>query len=307
MIGNIALYLSLRLVALLLPLIPLPVAYRVATFAGYLAYRFFPIPRRQITHNLSIVMGRPETSPEVRRAARTAFENDAKNWIDTLRIGRLTLADIEGALEIEDGGWERIVSAIREGRGVILSTLHLGNYDLVGQLIALRGYKLTVPVERMRPPALYDFLTRERRSQGINAVPVEQAPRALLRAVRSGEIAAIAGDKATAGRRVEVSLFGRPALLPVGPVSLARRTEAPLLVACGVRWGSGYRGVVSEPVTIQRTDDAGADDRANAQRLADVFEGIVRRFPEQWMMFDNLWAEGTKSAATMMQTEKATV
>jgi lauroyl/myristoyl acyltransferase len=60
-------------------------------------------------------------------------------------------------------------------------------------------------------------------------------------------------------------------------------------------------------VTIQRTDDAGADDRANAQRLADVFEGIVRRFPEQWMMFDNLWAEGTKSAATMMQTEKATV
>jgi KDO2-lipid IV(A) lauroyltransferase len=307
MIGNVALYVALRLAAVVLPLIPLGLAYRIATFAGWCAYRLFPIPRRRISQNLSIVMGLPVHSPQVRRAARAAFENDARNWIDTLRIGRVELDDIERVLDIEPGGWERLMAAYGEGKGLILVTLHLGNYDLVGQLIALRGYALTVPVEHMRPPALYDFLTRERRSKGINAVPVEQAPRALLRALRNREMVAIAGDRAVAGRRIQVELFDRPALIPRSPVSLARRTGAELVVACGVRNGARYSGIVSAPVPIQRTDDADADDRVNAQRLAAVFEGFLRRFPDQWLMFDNLWQEGGNSAATILQTEEAAV
>jgi KDO2-lipid IV(A) lauroyltransferase len=307
MIGNVALYLALRLAALLLPLLPFRVASALASVAGWCAYLLFPIPRRQISRNLSIVLGAPASSPLVRRAARTAFQNDARNWVDTLRIGRIQLEDIERALEIEPGGWERLVAAHEEGNGVILVTLHLGNYDLVGQLLALRGYALTVPVEHMRPPALYDFLTRERRSQGINTVPVEQAPRALLRAIRAGEMVAIAGDRAAAGRRVEVQLFGHTAALPRGPVSLARRTGAPVIVACGVRRDGGYRGIVSDQVPIQRTGDAEADDRENAQRLAGVFEDVISRFPDQWLMFDNPWRDGSKHVATMLKTEEATV
>jgi KDO2-lipid IV(A) lauroyltransferase len=307
MIGNYALYLALRLAALMLPLLPLGLAYRLASLAGSCAYLLFPIPRRHLSRNLSIVMDRPAHSRTVRRAARAVFQNDARNWIDTLRIGRVTLAEIEQTLEIEPGGWERLLAAYEEGKGLILVTLHLGNYDLVGQLIALRGYALTVPVEHMRPPSLYEFLTRERRSQGINAVPVEQAPRALLRAVRSGEMVAIAGDKATAGRRVPVEMFGRIACLPRGPVALARRTGANLVVACGVRAERGYSGIISAPIPIQRSGNAEADDRENAQRLARVFELILRRYPDQWMMFDNLWSAGGNSAATMMHTEEVTV
>ncbi len=307
MIGNIALYLALRLAGLLLPLLPLRLAYGLASVTGWCAYLLFPIPRRQITRNLSIVLGVPAGSPKVRRAARAAFQNDARNWIDTLRIGRLQLSDIERMVEVEPGGWERLIAAYQEGKGLILVTLHLGNYDLVGQLIALRGYILTVPVEHMRPPALYDFLTRERRSQGLNAVPVEQAPRALLRALHAHEMVAIAGDKTAAGRRVEVEMFGHTAALPNGPVSLARRTSAPVLVACGVRNGFGYSGIISAPIPMQRTGNADADDPENAQRLARVFEEVIGHFPDQWLMFDNPWRDGSKSIATMMQTEKATV
>jgi KDO2-lipid IV(A) lauroyltransferase len=307
MIGNVALYVALRLVALALPLVPLRLAYMVASAAGQVAYILFPIPRRQLARNLSIVMGMPAGSSPVRRACRSVFTNDARNWVDTLRIGRVKLEDIERALDIEDGGWDHLVAAYEQGRGVILVTLHLGNYDLVGQLIALKGFTVTVPVEHMRPPALFDFLTRERRSQGINAVPVEQAPRALLRGLRNHEVVAIAGDKVAAGRRIGVEMFGRTAQLPRGPVSLARRTGAPLLVACGVRAGDRYRGIITPPVPMQTTGSPEDDDRTNAQALAGVFQLIVTRYPDQWMMFDNLWPEGAHPAATMVQTEEAAV
>jgi KDO2-lipid IV(A) lauroyltransferase len=118
---------------------------------------------------------------------------------------------------------------------------------------------------------------------------------------------AIAGDKAVAGKRVEVEFFGRAALLPRGPASLARRSGATVLVACGVRAGYGYRGIVSGPVPIQRTQDAESDDRENSRRLAAIFEDIIRRHPDQWLMFDNLWSGATNSAVTIMQTEEATV
>jgi lauroyl/myristoyl acyltransferase len=307
MIGNVALYATLRLAALVLPVVPLGLAYRLASFAGACAYLLFPIPRRQLARNLSIVMGLPADSARVRRAARSVFENDARNWVDTLRIGTVTLAEIERTLEIEPGGWERLVAAYEESNGLIIVTLHLGNYDLVGQLIALRGYALTVPIEHMRPPALYEFLTKERRSQGINAVPVERAARALVRALRNREIVAIAGDKIIAGRHVEVEMCGRVARLPRSPVALARRTGANVIVACGVRAEAGYVGIVTPPVPMQRTANPDADDRENAQRLARVLEIIVRRYPDQWMLFDNLWPKSVQPAATMMQTKEVTV
>ena len=56
-----------------------------------------------------------------------------------------------------------------------LAVLHLGNFDLVGQALAARGYRVTVPVERIRPEVLFDMLTNQRRKHGIRLVPAENA------------------------------------------------------------------------------------------------------------------------------------
>lgn len=305
MIANYALYVVLRAARVILRFLPLGLAYFLADAAGLVAYVLVTPARRAICSNLSVVLGQPATSRAVRQAARDAFANDAKNWVDTLRIHLVTGADLEQRLRIDR--WERLTAVLGEGRGLVLVTAHLGNFDLVGQILMARGYHLTIPVERMQPPALFDLLTSERRSKGINIVPLDEAPRALLRAVKGGEIVGLAGDRNLAGRTVEVEFFGRLTRLPAGPASLARRTGAPMMAGLGIRMPGGrFKGLLSEVVEAPRSADAAADVQQATQHIARLLEDCIRQYPGQWLVFSPIWPDPWRPATvTMNQAEVA--
>jgi KDO2-lipid IV(A) lauroyltransferase len=304
---NILLYTVLRLASRLLQVLPAPAMYGLARLAGVCAFFLVRGAREGITGNLAVALGTSAESKEVRSAARSAFQNDAMNWFDTLRIGRLSLDEVRDMVVVDD--WPLLASALEAGRGVILVTLHLGNFDLVGQALSAQGYRLTVPVERMRPHRLFDFLVKQRTRNGIHLVPVEHASRDLVRALRAGEMVGLAGDRSFAGKTVSVPVFGKTAQLPVGPVSLARRAGCPLLFAVGIRESPGrFRGVV-RPVPIADSGDATADDVRNLESFVTLMEETVRRFPGQWLAFRPFWNDdsGEKTAATIGQQKRAAV
>lgn len=304
---NFALYAALRLAGLLLDVLPATLMYRIASLAGTCAYFLVRGARAGVSANLAVVLNGSPTSPHVRAAARRAFQNDAMNWLDTLRIGRLSLGEIEHMVQVDD--WSPLERAAEAGRGVILVTLHVGNFDLVGQLLVARGYRLTVPVEQMQPRVLFDYLLAQRTRNGITIVPVERASRELLRALRAGQLVGLAGDRNVAGRVARVPVLARPAVLPLGPVSLARRTGAPLLLAIGVREAPGrFRGIMrSIPVT--RTRDEAADDAENLAAFARELEQVLIRYGDQWLAFKPFWDgnAGENATATMGHQKRAAV
>jgi KDO2-lipid IV(A) lauroyltransferase len=306
-VHNVLLYLALRVTAAVMPLLPLRVLYALATAAGTVAYYTVPAARAGILANLAVAL--PTTPPHKRaRIGRCAFCSDAKNWVDTLRICRLTDLEIRQTIHVD--GWERITAAAREGNGVILVTMHLGNFDLVGQYVAAQGFRMTIPVEEMRPARLFDYLVRLRASRGINIVSVQKRPMQVMRALRRGEIVGLAGDRDFSGGGVEVDFFGRPALLPGGPARLARHTGSPLLIGIGVRKPSGgYEGFVPPPIELQHSDDEDADAHENTKRIARALEPFVTRFPEQWLAFSPIWPERNRPnhLATIERQEQAAV
>lgn len=308
MTRNLALYLALRLASRIVPRLPPPLCYRVAAFIGDCAYLVLPGPRAAIRANLARVMKLSRAHGEVKTKARQAFQNDAKNWIDTLRISAVSDEDIVNSLEVE--GWQHMEAAIRDGRGVIMVVMHLGNFDLVGQYMAVHGGRLTIPVERMQPERLFALLLKLRRSKGINVVPMDQAPRQMVNALKAGEIVGIMTDRNVGGHGIRVEFFGAETLLPKAPVSLARHTGAPLLVCGAVRMsGTRFLGFVSAPVATVQSGNTARDDRDNLRRLAAVMEQYIGRFPEQWLMFTPLWDDRTDAnlTGTMEQQKEAAV
>ena len=291
MSANLALYYLLRVAAWFVPRVPLRLSYGVATIAGSCAYYLVPRARRAISANLARVLDRPSHGQDVRRAARRAFQNDAKNWVDTLRIGQATREDILRSIDIQ--GWEHLEEAAAAGKGVIVIGMHLGNYDFVGHYVVLRGHDLVIPVERMVPERLFTFLLRLRTSKGIQAVPLDRAPREMLRMLRSGGIVAIMGDRNLAGRGVEAEFFGAPATLPRAPLSLARHSGAPVILAVAARLPSDrFQGYVSALIPLPRSRDVEADEREGARRVAAAMEDVIRGHPDQWLMFTPVWRDG---------------
>jgi KDO2-lipid IV(A) lauroyltransferase len=304
---NAILYLVLRLASWLLRILPASLMYRLAITAGWCAFYIVRDAREAVIANLAVVLGKSATSSDVRSAAISAFQNDAMNWVDTLRIGRLSLSEIQAMVQVED--WSLLEDALAAGNGLILVTLHLGNFDFVGQVLLARGYRLTVPVERMQPHALFDFLVEQRTKNGINIVPVEHAPRELIRALRSGELVGLAGDRNIAGKTVTLPVFGLPAPLPTGPMSLARRTGCPVVLAVGIREGPGrFRGMM-QAVPMTFSGNGALDDAHNLATFVELMEQMVALFPGQWLVFRRFWQidTGENTAATMEHQKRAAV
>jgi len=288
MARNLLLYGVLRVVAPALPFIPVPILHALAAMVGFCMYYVAGEQRSGLSSNLSVVLGMPPNSRRVQNLVREAFQTNAQNWIDTLRLDSLRFG-LDQFVHVE--GWENLAAAAAMDRGVIMVTLHLGNFDLVGQALT-RRYKLTVPVERMEPAQFFTFLLRRRRSQGINAVPLDEAPRQMVAALRRGEMVGLTADGKVAGRMIEVTMFGREALVPRAPVQLALRTGAPIVVGIGTRVPGGtYHGYITPMVARPTASDPRLAECEYAQNLASVLAGFIMRFPGQWMAFTPLWRD----------------
>lgn len=299
MLWNSILYVALRGFAWLLPGLPLRVAYGFANVAGVLAYVLVPGARHGLEANISRVTGGPSGSRSRRSLAIGVFQADAKNWVDTLRIRRISDQALLETVHVE--GWEHLDRALTRGKGAILLGIHLGNFDLVGQILLARGYNLIVPVERMRPQALFHFLTDGRRSRGMRLVAVDEAPKELLRSLRAGKIVGVTGDRQIAGKGMRVEFFGQGATLPRGPVSLARLSGAPLLLAYGIRLPSNsFQGYIAPPMYVARE----ANESRAMRDVAKLMEVPIREHIDQWLAFSPVWEPGSPDGTDIMEPRK---
>jgi phosphatidylinositol dimannoside acyltransferase len=251
------------------------------------------------TGNLRRVLGPDLTEREVDRRTRAIFRNYARYMIDLLWLPDATVPERERALTIR--GWDHIPAALARGRGLIIVTGHLGNWDLPASVLAGRGYVTNVIVETLEPPAWNERVQALRERAGVRAIPMETGVRDLYAALRRNEVVAVVFDRPLTVGGVEVTFFGEQTRVPEGVARLALRTGAAVIGAVGVRRGSRFVAEVSVPFEVAVSGDRQRDVELLTQQIVDWFERWVRQYPDQWFMFRNFWpsvasSEGNETA-----------
>lgn len=227
-----------------------------------------------------------------RGSARQVYRSYARYWAESLRLPHLDSARINDGLTTE--GYERyVLPALAEGRGVILALPHLGGWEWAGRWLADRGHRVTAVVERVEPPALFEWFVDLRSRLGMHIVPLDaSAGREVLAALRNNEVVCLLCDRDLQRSGVEVEFLGERTTLPAGPATLALRTGAPLLPTAvyhsGPR-GEHHLGVVRPPLAIDRRGALRADIARVTQDLADELGGLIARAPEQWHLLQPNW------------------
>lgn len=290
--GVVIRYWAFWLGSKLAPRVPSAWGYGVASFLGRLVYFLAPGARRAVRANLSPVLGEGISSPELETVAKTVFVNAARNYFDLLRLARFRADDLGQRLTIHH--LEYLNEGVARGQGVILVTAHMGNIDVVAQAL-LRLYpslEVIIPVEPIRPQPLLRLVTGLRASQGLAFVPLGVASlRAALRALPKGGLVAVAADRDIQGSGLRVPFFGQETSMPVGALELARRTGAVVVPAFCVRGKDNrFTVYVEPPLVLEWGGRLEADLLANLTRLVAVLEGYLRRYPEQWVVFQPIWA-----------------
>jgi lauroyl/myristoyl acyltransferase len=280
--------------------LPGPVAFALGRLGGALMHRTDARRRAALTGNLRQVLG-PGASPrELRRAVTRAFANYGRYWVELFRLERLSREEILARVSIE--GREHLDAAIAGGRGCVIATAHIGNWDAGAGWLGAAGYPAAVIVEKVEPEALFERFRSERERLGLEVVPLTRgtdALAAMIRSVRAGKVVALLADRDLTRKGAPVEFFGRTATIPAGPATLALRTGAVLFA--GVIYQEPRRGhwhiVFRPPLEPAVTGDTRVDVAALTQRVAHELEILIRARPEQWFVLSRIWRDGHGTVA----------
>ncbi len=278
----------LRVAAILTPILPARLGYALCRLAGILLFLVHRDARRNALDNLRHVDPRlgPLAAP---RAAARVFITVVTNYYDLLRLRSVDRDAILDLVELR--GREHLDRALAQGRGVIILSAHLGNFNVVAQYPVLLGYRTAVIAERVQPPELFRYLTRLRSKLGIEVIPPGPAAlRPILRLLHQNGILLVAGDRHVAGQAHPTRFFDADALLPAGPVLLAMRTGAALIPAYTVRLSTRRSLVVIEPpIDLVRTGGIDRDLAENLARTTRRLEAMIATDPGQWAVLQAVW------------------
>lgn len=226
----------------------------------------------------------------LRQAVQQAFDSYARYYVESFRLPTLSSRAVNAGFTVE--GYDHIPKAIEQGNGVILALPHLGGWEWAGRWLIERGYKMTVVVEPIEPPELFEWFVDLRQKLGMTVVPLgPNVAGTVLKALRDNQVVCLLCDRDLERNGVPVTFFGESTTLPAGPATLGLRTGAAVLPV-GVYFTDRYNGhhaVVRPPLPAERQGGLRADVGRMTQLLAGELEYLIRRAPEQWHLFQPNW------------------
>ncbi len=226
-------------------------------------------------------------SSEARRIVRLSYVNLGRSLAEVLRF-----PVIKGKIGeiVEAHGLENLDRALALGKGVILLTGHLGNWELAAAYLGIKGYPMKVVGAEQRDDRLTDMLVELRKGVGVMTIGKGFDLRGAIECLRRGEILGVLLDQDAKEKGIVAPFLGLPASTPYGPVKLAQRMGSPIVPLFIVRRDSVCRHDLYVLPPLEVT----ADVKASVTRCNDVISEWIARFPEGWLWLYPRWASTVK-------------
>lgn len=269
-------------------LLPGWLARAIAHLLGWLWYWLVPVRRAVARDNLARALPGVSTSQR-RLIARRCFDHLAQCGVEYLRLWRLESRCLDGVVERQGG--EHLERALAAGRGVVVATAHLGNFDLMACSEALRGLELYIVTRRQHLGWVDRFWMERRRGCGLHFLPARRSIISMHRLLRRGKVVALMIDQhMPAHHGLVLDFFGRRASTTPAPALLAYQSGAALLPVCAERLPRGrHRVRIFPPLRVDTRARRRDEIRRLTVQLNEWLEQRIMERPEQWLWIHRRW------------------
>ncbi len=210
------------------------------------------------------------------------------------------LAGVKTKFTINHDGGKNLDKIAEMGKGGILVSAHIGNWEIAGQLLNRLNTTFNILMYANEHESLKKYMDEVEKKKNVNIIAIKDGEMGHLielhNAFSKNELVVMHGDRFRDGvQTLEAKFLGRTAKFPAGPFIMAAKFGVPLTVAFAVKETSThYHFFASEPIETKRTRDPKQTEIAVQELLhkyiAEV-EKMVYRYPEQWFNYYAFWKE----------------
>lgn len=218
---------------------------------------------------------------EQSQMARGMFQHFGRTVADFLRSPLRKASEFPTDTVIE--GHEHLQDVLKEGKGVLLISAHLGNFERMGHYISSEGVKVSGIARDANESAITDKVN-SLRGRYMEILSRGNAARETIKRLKANQLVVILPDQNA--DEAYIPFFGKPAGTVLGPAVLHLRTKAPILPCCHLRTGPGtYRHVYLEPIRARE----GEKPEELMTRVNSAIEEMIRLAPEQYLWMHDRW------------------
>ncbi|MEO8100720.1 MAG: lysophospholipid acyltransferase family protein [Acidobacteriota bacterium] len=187
---------------------------------------------------------------------------------------------------IEYEGLENFTVPLARGKGVLVATAHLGNWELSAFTHAIMTGPMHIVVRPLDNPRIDAFVEQRRGLSGNPVITKKDAARGIFRALQSGAAVGILLDQnSTPEEGIFVDFFGRKACANAAFVKFAQRTGAAVVPGFALWDEDKRRYILRFYPEIPMTGEVAIDTQAVHGQL----ESVIREFPDQWLWIHRRW------------------
>lgn len=245
----------------------------------------FALPKLRRVALINLSFAFPELdAKQCNRILDGVFRSIARLLLALARFPAINCSNISHWIAYE--GLENYMDAKRSGRGVLVATAHLGNWELSAFAHALMMEPMHVMVRPLDNPLIDQFVERRRTQSGNHLIYKQDGARAVLKALKNNDAVGILADQNTmAAEGVFITFFGKLASAGSAFVKLAYRSQAAVIPGFAIWDECKKRYVLRFYPRVEMSGDAQTD----TQRIHSIFEEIIRQYPDQWMWIHRRW------------------
>lgn len=269
--------------------LPEPAALRLGRGLGLFWHDVVRYRRTQVRTGLRQAFGHELAERDLRRLGRENFGHYGTVLAEFLRLPRL---DDEALLErFEVTGLEHVHRARAGGRGLIVLTAHVGNWEWLAAAQAALDLDIAVVTRHAHQDGVDRYWQTVRTRRGIRFFDAYGSLHGMMRHLRDGGAVGMSIDQnegGTSGARVP--FFGREAGTVKAPALLSARLGAPVIMALSWRDAQGrHHATFSDEIPLCEGRDLADTVDRTTRRYNALLEDFIRDHPAQWTWVHRRW------------------
>lgn len=200
---------------------------------------------------------------------------------------------------IHEGHEDNLVYLKNLGKGSILLSAHLGNWEIAGQMLESLDTKFNVLMYDNDADKMKEYMGDVMKKKNFKIIAIKDGEMSHLvelhAAFRNNEWVVMHGDRFLPGAQtIEKEFMGKKAKFPAGPFIMAAKFGVPVTVVFAVKeTTSQYHFFAKKPIEVKRARTEKEVEQV-VKEVSDQYvkevEEMVKRYPTQWFNFYDFWA-----------------
>lgn len=285
-------YYIVKLFSKLMCIAPRFVRNLTASFLGNIAVLAVPKWRLLMAKtNIMECLGVGEERAE--QIASDSLHRFGRMIVEVMRFPLLKPDNIDQTVKVE--GLEYLDAAYKQNKGVIMATGHYGNWELLGATVALHGYPMLSITRKQNNGAMDKFINEYRQMVGQKVAynRGESGLLAISRMLKEKHLLGVLYDQDTNDDGVEINLFGKKSIIPMGAAALSRIYGSPILPIFLHNNDDGTcTAKIYSPLYTPRTKNKTQDFYDVTKQMVTILEHEIIAHPEMWFWVHDRWKDG---------------